>query len=100
MPDEPTYGLVMPFVVCASKGGPYDDEAFVAGAEYGQLHSLLALSPPSHEAYVRSKSVPQLDLLAMHFGYTFTAEPWDEHPDEWTKVAFTRTTHIDGSADA
>jgi hypothetical protein len=32
--DEPepgtTWGLVVPFVVCQSQGGPYDDDAFVS----------------------------------------------------------------------
>ncbi len=37
MPMEPDHSetameLVMPFIVCASKGGPYEDKSFVAGA--------------------------------------------------------------------
>lgn len=29
--EEQEYDLVMPFVVCQSQGGPYDDDAFVGG---------------------------------------------------------------------
>jgi hypothetical protein len=28
--DQHEWGMVMPFVVCQSKGGPYDDDSFVA----------------------------------------------------------------------
>lgn len=33
MGGESGWGLVMPFMVCASEGGQYDDEAFVAERE-------------------------------------------------------------------
>jgi hypothetical protein len=26
----------------------------------------------------------------MRHGYAMTSEPWDEHPDEWALVTFTR----------
>jgi hypothetical protein len=37
---------------------------------------------------VPSALVPQLDLLAAKHGYKMTAEPWEEHPDEWTFTSF------------
>lgn len=94
MADEAEHGysMVMPLVVVTSHGGPYDDSAFVAGARYGQLAERLVALPPTLESYEYPEMVAQLDLLAMHYGYVVTTEPWDEHPDEWVRVTFTRTT--------
>jgi hypothetical protein len=90
--DEPTYGLVVPFVVCETNGGPYDDAAFVAGCQFGGLDCRMQLGAPEvGPTYVASALVPQLDLAAMHRGYSMTAEPWDEYPDEWTLVTLRRT---------
>lgn len=96
---EATYGLVMPFVVCESKGGPYQDNAFVAGVRYGQIdREARTIGTGCEKSWtVETPLVPQLDLLAMHLGVTFTVEPWDEHPDEWRFVTFSR--HSDGSAE-
>lgn len=91
MPDdhgEVEHGLLMPFVVCESKGGPYDDGAFCAGFKAGEIWRLLALGLVVPHRDVRAALVPQ--LIAMHFGYRMEAEPWDEHPDEWSYVTFTR----------
>lgn len=50
---------------------------------------------PDHwGAYVYPAMVPQYDLLAMHLGYSMATEPWDEHPDEWTLVTFTRPAEV------
>jgi hypothetical protein len=91
--DQPgDYGLIMPFVVCKDQGGPYDGDAFVAGYVAGILDTLLPIVRPhgvTVERYVVPELVPQLDLLAMRHGFKLTAEPWDEHPDEWTFVTFT-----------
>lgn len=86
--EEGSWELVMPFVVCASQGGPYDDEAFVAGIRLQQLwHRLEVGDPDVLSEYVPPELVPQLDLLAMHLGYTLTAEP---HNEDWALVAFRR----------
>ena len=85
------YGLVMPFVVTVSQGGPYDDNAFVAGWEAGWLDAMLLACRPlgaTVERYVDSSLVPQLDLVAMRHRYTMTVEPWEEHPDDWSFVTF------------
>lgn len=85
--DDAEYGLVMPFVVCEDQGGPYKADAFVAGVWYGQIDSVLKLGG-LWSGYVPSPLVPQLDLLAMHYGRTMTAVPWDEHPEDHTLVTF------------
>lgn len=88
---EPGYELVMPFVVVTSKGGPYDDDAYVAGYEMGLLDAQLKAGPDRHTVTVRTDNAAQADLLAMRYGYTCQAEPSEEWP-EWTYATFTRTT--------
>lgn len=87
--DERSFELLMPFVVCESNGGPYDDDAFAAGWHAGTISTRLEAKPAVLVEFVRSQLVPQLDLVAMQRGYRMTAEPWDEQPDEWTEVTFT-----------
>lgn len=87
-PDEPAeYGLLMPFTVVASKGGPYDDASYCAGYEMGQLDAALAAGPRLHQITIRTANVPQADLVAMLHGYTSEAA----EPSEcggWTWVEF------------
>lgn len=91
MSDDVEYGLVMPFVVCATNGGPYDDAAFVAGYAAGTIdYRLSTRDPLPARSAVRTDLLPQLDLIAMRHGYTMTSEPWGEAPAEWTMVTFTR----------
>ena len=94
--DQPQYELVMPFVVCASQGGPHDDKAFVAGYRLGKLNRDLELAAlvgalPDSLA-VPPADMPQVDLIAMQHGYTVTAEPWEQAPDEWVTATFQRAT--------
>lgn len=94
--SDAEYGLVMPFVVCATNGGPYDDAAFVAGYAAGTIDARLAMHDPViAQTAVRTDLLPQLDLIAMRHGYTMTSEPWGEAPAEWTMVTF----HDDGPED-
>jgi hypothetical protein len=95
-PEEAGYELVMPFVVCASQGGPYEDQAFVAGYRLGLLSAELE-EAEGHEdsevfplpvAAVRPADLPQVDLLAMRYGFTTRAEPWPDAPQEWYTVRF------------
>jgi hypothetical protein len=86
-----TYGLVMPFIVTTSHGGPYEDKAFVAGWAAGWLDAMLATARPlgaTIERYVPPGLMPQLELVAMHHGYTVTSEPWDQYPDDYTLATF------------
>lgn len=77
------YGLIMPFMVCASQGGPFDDAAFVAGVSFGQHMTEVSVCPGATgwSAYVHPAMVPLYDLLAMRNGYVMSAEPWMEHPE-------------------
>ena len=93
--DSPSFGLVMPFVVCSDQGGPYDPGAFVAGCYFGELGERLKAGENPVMKYVPTPLVPQLDLLAMQYGYQFKAEAWAEHPDEWTEVRFWLHGHLD-----
>jgi hypothetical protein len=86
------YGLVMPFVVCQSHGGPYEDGAFVAGYECGWLDMALGVVAKvggTVERWVRPASLPQLDLIAMHYGYTLVVTNQDDlNQPEWQHVIF------------
>jgi hypothetical protein len=89
--EDAEYDLVMPFVTVASKGGPYDDGAYVAGYEMGLIATALAQGPPDRQATIRTANVPQADLLAMQYGYGYIAERSEDVP-EWTHVKFESTT--------
>ena len=93
--DQQEHRLVMPFVVCQSQGGPYDDTAFVAGYTAGTIDAALHAAEQIVAEFkwmVSPDLIPQLDLLAMRYGFDLTHEPWDEHPDEWTEVTITKAT--------
>ena len=86
---EHEYELVMPFVVCRSQGGPYDDEAFVAGCRFRELKFRLEVGRPTTLVTFESPDlIPQLDLLAMDLGYHIVHIPWPEASEEWEQVTF------------
>lgn len=108
MPEEPVeqsgqteYGLLYPFVACESKGGPYPDEAFVAGVSLGQIDKALevAAAAGATEARftARTALVRQLELCGMARGFpVFLAEQVDETDQwpampEWSFVTFRST---------
>jgi len=93
--DDEECGLVMPFVVTKSKGGEYDDQAFVAGCRFQQDWDEIKAAPclVSWANYVYPAMLPQYDLLAMHYGFEMTSEPWSEAPDEWVLVILSRPKH-------
>lgn len=79
------YGMVMPFVTVTSKGGPHDDDSYVAGWEMGALDAELKVSTWPLTRTVRTENLPQVDLIAMRYGYTtdwYTAET----APEWSVV--------------
>lgn len=80
--EEAEYNLVMPFVIVKSNGGPYDDAAFVAGANCGQLmaelQALAAHRAIPHPRYARPEHLPQYDLIAMRHGYVLRPGDVDE----------------------
>lgn len=91
------FGMVMPFLPVTSKGGPFDDNAYAAGWECGQIAALLEYSSevPGTLAEsqrlklpVRTANVDQLDLVAMHHGFVIDErEPWEDG-SEWTFIRF------------
>lgn len=86
-PGHERWGLVMPFVVCSSKGGPYEDTAFVAGYQAGGIDMALAaqsaISGEGMRVTVYTALVPQLDLIAMRHGFLAEAETDTLYP-QWT----------------
>lgn len=80
------YGLVMPFVVVHSKGGLFEDNAFVAGYTCGLADKTLAGAAANGATVVTlpmvpEALVPQIDLIALRHGFrqpvpTATAEGW------------------------
>jgi len=102
------FEMMMPFVVVESKGGPYDDAAYVAGCELGRLHAQLdvakSIGLPLPEVVLHVENVPQADLLAMHVGARMRVEEWGDDVDddtaaEWAHVVFEWPPVDDGPYD-
>lgn len=91
--DADTHTLAMPFVVCSSTGGRYDDEAFGAGVECGLIYAELGqcerIGATPRPRWVVPGIFKQVDLIAMRFGYTVTAAETDEHGG-WVRAVFRR----------
>ena len=80
----------MPFVLCRSNGGPYEDEAFMSGWRMGDLDATLASGGIAMLAdSVRPIERRQADLIAMARGYTMAVEASGD-PD-WLSVTFSRS---------
>lgn len=99
--DDIEYALVMPFVVCQSHGGPYEDQAFVAGYQAGQIDRALraaaAIGATQLRATVYAALVPQLELIGMNHGFpSMTAENSDGTP-EWSLVTFADRAEPEGA---
>jgi|SRR4051812_26083869 hypothetical protein len=79
----------VPFVVVRSSGGPYDDEAFVAGYALGVLSTSLSdssmQSPFVMPTY--ANAVKQADLIAMRYGWLTRAI---DKMGEWVILQFYR----------
>ena len=97
-PEDEGMTLVVPFIVCRSKGGPYDDESFVAGWQGGEIDKALAaaaaIGATRVDYTVRTALVPQLELVAMNRGFPSMVavevgetEDHDAMP-EWSFVTF------------
>lgn len=85
------FELTMPFVLCATNGGPYDDEAFVVGWDCGaleaELTACLRLGATPRPRYVKVAVMPQLELIAMDTHFTLTRG--EVSPEgEWIHVTF------------
>lgn len=81
--------LVMPFVTVTSKGGPHEDEAYVAGWEMGQLDTILELVKPEirHQP-VKTANLAQADLIAMRHNYTLKTD--GVYAVEWTQITLVK----------
>lgn len=92
-PENEGLELVVPFTVCQSAGGPYDDTSFVAGFQAGTIDQALKTGAATSAESVKFPMVyvdllKQLDLIGMNRGYPlmrFTST--DEYPD-WAEVTF------------
>ena len=86
--------LLVPFVVCTSTDGPYDDESFAAGFACGEIYQSLAAAASLRRVTslrfptVLTALLPQLDLIAMHHGFTMISKSDEEFP-QWAQVNFT-----------
>lgn len=84
---------MLPFVVCRSRGGPYDDESFVAGFQCGEIDRALSVAYLVRAQQVRFPTVyarllPQLDLVAMRHLYQVGPVRVIESAPQWADVTF------------
>jgi len=89
------YEMVMPFVACASQGGAYDDDSFVAGWRMADLDAALragAASQPT-TATIRPAEQTQADLIAMRHGWRVSTVD-EAIPGEWLIVQFARAEEV------
>lgn len=99
--DEPEYELVYPFVACQSQGGPYEDQAFVAGVQLGKLTQSLEIASTLGVERLTTRTiytslVPQVELAGMAYGFPFmSAEECGDEAPEWSYVTFSVTTEED-----
>ena len=79
----------MALVLCRSRGGPHDDEAFLSGWRLGDIAATLGRGGVSSLAdCIRPVERHQADLIAMARGYRMTVEPSGD--PAWLAVTFTR----------
>ena len=92
-PEEEGMSLVFPFVVCQSNGGPYDDDAFTAGYQCGQIDRSLAaaaaVGATSMTCTVYTTLIKQLELVAMNRGFSNVDAQECEPTPEWSFITFT-----------
>lgn len=96
-PEGEGMELVLPFVLVASVGGPYDDDAFAAGWQCGDIDRTLAQVPDTvdrlHWPVFRTALHRQVDLIAMRYGFdTVVVVPSQEWP-EWGTLTIARESH-------
>ena len=76
--DGEHFELAYPFVCTVSNGGQWDDEAFVAGMQLGDLTARMRATEPVIEVPVVPGLLAQIDLAAMHHGYALSVVSSDE----------------------
>jgi len=89
--EDAEYGIVMPFTIVQSKGGPHEDSAFTSGYRMGTadmtLSTLNHLGALAWDYFARVEEHDQLDLIAMRHGYSVTMV---ELTDGWATFDFRR----------
>jgi len=81
---------VMALVLCQSRGGPHDDEAFLSGWRLGDIAATLGRGDVvSLAESIRPVERHQADLIAMARGYRMTVGPSGEAG--WVTATFTRS---------
>jgi hypothetical protein len=88
--DMAEFGMLMPFVTVASKGGPHDDKSYAAGWEMGALdaelkHAIALVL----ERVIHTSNDRQADMIAMRHGYRADIAPTGT--DGWSALRLTRT---------
>lgn len=84
----------MPFINVKSKGGMYDDQAYMAGYEMGILD--MALVQASHymvEMIIHSTNEMQADLIAMRHGWQVEVLERDE---KYSVLQITKNVEVIG----
>lgn len=96
IPASANLELVMPFVVCRSRGGPYDDDSLVAGYQLARVDTALELlnvvNGNEFRTTVRTALAAQLDLVAMRHGFTLYIEDVGGVFAGWSYATFRRST--------
>lgn len=92
-PESEKYELAVPFIVCQSQGGPFDDDAFVAGFQCGEVDKALTVAAAANATAVRFPTartalVKQFELLAMNRGYPIMDVTESEEFPQWCDVLF------------
>lgn len=95
-PEPEGMTLAVPFTLVASIGGPYDDDAFAAGFQCGEVDRALDMGAAARAETVRfpmtrSALLPQLELIAMNRGYPIMKADVSEEWPEWCDVTFARS---------
>jgi hypothetical protein len=95
-PEDDGLHLAVPFIVCQSAGGPYEDDAFCAGFQAGEIDRALDMGAAVRAETItfpmaRSALLKQLELIGMNRGYpVMTADVSEEWP-QWCTVTFARS---------
>lgn len=95
--EEQEMEIVLPFVVVESAGGEFQDAAFVAGFQAGEIDARLAQARLAGATsvkvlMVRRALLPQLELHGMRYGFAVLDATEPHHDlagsDEWCDLTF------------
>lgn len=98
-PEREEYGLLYPFIVCVSNGGPYDDQPFVAGVQLGRMDAQLAAAEALGAREMRFTLLTDLgkqaELVGMARGFPIV-EVENSGVEGWIYVTFRVEAAADG----